>query len=54
MAAGLFVPLEEHLQKRWCKTLIKVWTVFTLYAALAGLLINYLTKVRFLGFSPGD
>jgi len=51
---GLQVLLEEHLQKKWCKTLVKVWTVFMLYAALASLLVYYLGKVHFLGFTPGD
>jgi len=45
---------EEHLRKTWCKTLIKVWTVFMLYPALTSLLVYYLGKVRFLGFAPGD
>jgi hypothetical protein len=51
---GLQVLLEEHLQKRWCRILVKAWTVFTLYAALASLLVYYLGKVHFLGFAPGD
>ena len=53
---GLQVLLEEHLQRRWCKRLMKTWTVIMLYAAFVSLIVFYgeLAKVPFLGFKAGD
>jgi hypothetical protein len=51
---ALQVLLEEHLGRRWCRTLIKAWTIVTLYAALVGLIAFYTARVYFLGFPPGS
>ena len=48
---GLQVLLEEDLQTKWCKILIKTVTVIMLYAALASLFVWY-KELSFLGFSP--
>jgi hypothetical protein len=48
---GLQVLLEERLQARWCKTLVKTVTVIMLYAALASLVVWY-KEIPFLGFDP--
>jgi len=48
---GLQVLLEEKLNEKWCKVLIKVVTVILLYAALASLIVWY-KPIHFLGFDP--
>jgi len=48
---GLQVLLEENLQRRWCKILIKTVSVVMLYAALVSLIVWY-KEIPFLGFSP--
>jgi hypothetical protein len=50
---GLQVLMEDKLDVRWCKILIKSVTVIMLYAALASLIIWY-KEIPFLGFDPGD
>jgi hypothetical protein len=50
---GFQVLLEEHNQKKWYKNLIGVWTVFTLYSAVASLIVFYFEELNLLGF-PAD
>lgn len=51
---GLQILLEDYMKRPWCKKLIKVWAVFMIYAALAGLFVFYneFSHVYFLGFNP--
>jgi hypothetical protein len=50
---ALQVLFEEHLQKRWCKIVIKTVTVITLYVGLASVAGWYTGEtIPFLGFNP--
>ena len=49
---ALQVLLEDRMQRRWCRVLIKTVTLLTLYAALASLVIWY-KEIPLLGFNPG-
>lgn len=47
------VLFEEHTQRKWCKVLIKVITLGTLYAAIASLIVWY-KELNLLGFDPSE
>lgn len=49
---GLQVLLEDHMQKKWAKNLIKTVTILMLYAAFSSLVVWYYEGIFFLGFDP--
>jgi hypothetical membrane protein len=47
---GLQVLFEEHQKKTWFRVGIKIWSLFTLFCAVAALIGFYREDINLLGF----
>jgi len=51
---GFQVLLEDHMQKKWAKNLIKAVTILMLYTAFSSFIVWYYEDIHFLGFDPSN
>jgi hypothetical protein len=51
---ALPVVFDGQREKAWFKAVLRGWAAFTLYSALASLLVFYFENLKLLGFPAGN